>query len=136
MNRRGIGLISALLTLTVVGVALAAFGLVLSQERARVRDARRVADMVRVQFAFETLFREKGSYAEAAAGCGQAGQPVSSCNLAGYYSQIGSLRDPGKGAYQIEQVPDDNNYVVSFTLERGYDALVPGRHVVTRSGIQ
>lgn len=135
-DRRGIGLISTLLIFTGITVFLAAVGLLLSQERARVRDSRRIADMVRVQFAFETLFREKASYAAAAAGCSQAGSPVARCELSQYLPAITTLKDPGRFSYAVARVPDDTDYQVTFTLERGYDNLAAGKHTVSRDGIR
>ncbi len=133
---RGIGLISTLLAFTGLVVFLAAVGLLLSQERARVRDSRRIADMVRVQFAFETLFREKASYADAAAGCSQVGSPVASCELAQYLPMITTFKDPGRFSYRVAKVPDDTDYQIGFRLERGYDNLAAGQHTVSRDGIK
>ncbi|MFH0828940.1 MAG: hypothetical protein V1907_02055 [Candidatus Kerfeldbacteria bacterium] len=135
-DQRGLGLVSTLLVLSLLAAFLAAVALVLSQERARVRDAHRVTDMVRVQFAFETLFREKASYKDAAAGCPTAGSLVSACSLSTYLPSIAQLKDPGKYTYRVTTVPDDSNYGVTFTLERGYDTLVKGKHIVSRDGIE
>jgi len=135
-NQNGLGLVSSLLLFSLLAAFLAAVGLVLSQERARVRDSQRMADMVRVQYAFETLYREKASYAEAATSCNQPGTLVSACSLGTYLPEISTLADPGKHAYRVEQVPDDNDFVISFTLERGYGSLVKGKHYVTKAGIQ
>lgn len=135
-NARGIGLISSLLVFTLIALFLAAVGLVLNQERQRVRDSRRMADMVRVQFAFETLYREKASFADAAKGCEKAGALVSGCNVSTYLPTIGTLKDPGKFAYLIERVPDEKDYRVSFVLERGYDSLAKGKHVLTKDGMR
>lgn len=135
-SRSGIGLISTLLTLTIVSASLAVVGLLLSQERSRVRDARRMADMVRVQYAFETLYREKASYADAATGCGQVEALVATCALTSYYSSIAELKDPGRLAYRVTKVPDEKDYEVTFQLERGYDGLLAGQHTVSKNGIK
>lgn len=135
-NQRGLGLISTLLVFSLLAVFLASVGLILSQERSRVRDAHRIADMTRVQFAFETLYREKASYADAAAGCGKVGLLVSTCSLSTYLPQIASLKDPGSSSYSIERVPDDKDYSVGFKLERSYDNLAAGKHVLSKAGIR
>lgn len=133
---RGIGLISSLLILTAVSASLAVVGLLLSQERSRVRDARRMADMVRVQYAFETLYREQASYAEAAGGCSQVEALVATCTLNTYLPTIAALKDPGGFAYRVTKVPDAKDYEVTFQLERGYDGLLAGKHTVSKNGIQ
>lgn len=135
-DERGLGLVSSLLVFTLIAAFLAAVGLVLSQERARVRDSRRMVDVVRLQFAFETLYRERASYVEAAAGCSQPGALVSTCSLTTYLPRIAALKDPGRYAYTVEKVPDDKDYAVTFRLERGYDTLAAGKHVLSKNGIR
>ncbi len=135
-RQTGLGLISTLLVFSLIAAFLAAVGLVLNQERQRVRDSHRMADMIRVQFAFETLYRERASYAEGAKGCNRVGALVSACELSAYLPKIGNVKDPGKHAYQIERVPDDQDYGVSFVLERGYGSLAKGKHVLTKDGMR
>lgn len=135
-DQRGIGLVSTILVLTFAAMFLAAVGLVLSQERARVRDAKRIVDMTKVQYAFETLYREKASFADAAVGCGKTKMLVSTCALSTYFPGISAIKDPGKYSYQIVHVPDDQEYAVSFTLDRGYETLVKGIHVLSKDGIR
>ncbi|MBI5405199.1 MAG: hypothetical protein HY976_03135 [Candidatus Kerfeldbacteria bacterium] len=135
-DQRGIGLISTLLVFSLVSAFLAAVGLVLSQERARVRDSHRIVDMIRVQYAFETLYREKASYTDAAAGCNEVGKTVATCALSTYLPQIANLRDPGRQSYRVELVPNDRDYAISFVLERGYDTLAAGKHFLSKNGIQ
>lgn len=135
-DQRGIGLVSTILVLTFAAMFLAAVGLVLSQERARVRDAKRIVDMIKVQYAFETLYREKASYIDAASGCAKTSTPVSTCALSTYLPGITAITDPGKYVYQVVRVPDDQDFGVSFTLERGYESLVKGVHILSKGGIQ
>lgn len=135
-DQRGAGLITTILLLTLLAAFLAAVGLLLSQERSRVRDAHRIVDMIRVQYAFETLYREKATYKDAASGCGAKGALVSSCALALYLPGIVQLKDPGSNDYKISQVPDDTDYGVSFSLERGYEDLAKGKHVLSKDGIR
>lgn len=136
LNQKGIGLVSTLFLFTLLAAFLAAVGLVLSQERARVRDAHRITDMVRVQYAFATLYQQKAGYADAAAGCGTVGSLVSTCTLAAYLPTIATLKDPGSFKYTVSAVPTDTDYGVMFTLERGYDTLAKGKHVLSKDGIR
>lgn len=129
-------LIATLLLFTVFAAMLALGGLLVTQERARVRDARRIVDMTRVQFGFESLFRETGSYADAAAGCRQAGDDVATCAIGTFVPTISTLTDPGRFDYRVEQVPDGTNFVIGFTLERSYDSLAAGKHTLSKDGIR
>jgi hypothetical protein len=108
----------------------------LGNERAKTRDAQRLADMTRVQAAMQLLYFEKMSYIEAADGCKQAGDAVAACGLGRYLPGFGTLRDPGKFAYTVGEVPDIDSYRFDFTLERGYGNLSAGKHSLTKSGIQ
>lgn len=132
----GFKLVEALLVVLLV-FALAAVGLaLLNYERAKVRDARRIADMVRVAAAFDVMFAVSNSYAGAALGCGQAGLLVSQCALQTYISDVTTIVDPGKGQYLVTGVPDDDSYEITFILERDYDTLKAGKHVVSELGIR
>ncbi|MFH1028330.1 MAG: hypothetical protein V1791_10040, partial [Pseudomonadota bacterium] len=95
-----------------------------------------LADMTRVQAAMQLLFFEKMSYSEAAEGCPQAGDQVAACGLGRYLPGFGTLRDPGKFAYQVSEVPDSDGYRFEFTLERAYGTLTAGQHYLTKTGIQ
>ncbi|MFA5069876.1 MAG: prepilin-type N-terminal cleavage/methylation domain-containing protein [Patescibacteria group bacterium] len=136
MDQKGFSLkellivISLVLVLIVFGVAL------ISSERAKVRDARRMADLTQVRFGFEVLFQEKNSYAEAAAGCSQVGNLVSACSLGAYLADIASIKDPGRSRYQVTVVPNEENYEVTFFLEKGYDSLKKGKHTLSAVGIR
>ncbi|MFC1662808.1 type IV pilin protein [Patescibacteria group bacterium] len=117
-------------SLTAVGVAL------YNNERAQVRDAHRIADMIRVAAAFEILYNETNSFVEAALGCGQTGVEVSTCNINTYIDDIKNVIDPGKNNYTVTKVPDDKSFEVTFTLESSYSNLSAGNHTVSEFGIK
>lgn len=125
--------VAALIVLVVlfIGVRL------ISAERAKSRDAQRVADMARLQVGFLLLYNRTASYAGAAQnGCSTANVPVRTCNLAQDFSTISTLRDPRGGDYLVTKVPDATSYEVAFTLEKGATGLAAGRHTLTPAGIR
>lgn len=118
MNNKGLNL-KELIIFTALLLLIIVLGiLLLRSERARVRDAKRVADMTRLRYGFEILFNEENSYAPAAEGCEQENSLASKCNLSQYLPNISSIKDPGKYSYQVKSVPDKENYVISFSLEK------------------
>lgn len=135
-NQSGLSLIELLIIIGLFA-ALVTLGLfVLSNERARVRDSQRIADLTRVQAAFQLLYFEKAGYQEAASGCASVGDDVNKCGLGNYLNGLSTLRDPGRFNYQISRVPDESDYGVAFTLERTYGGLKAGQHVLSKSGIR
>lgn len=132
----GFSLIELIVIAGLFGLIVLVGVLMLGNERAKTRDAQRLADMTRVQAAMQLLYFEKMSYAEAADGCKQAGDPVAACGLGRYLPGFGTLRDPGKFSYTVGEVPDIDSYRFEFTLERGYGTLAAGKHQLTKSGIQ
>lgn len=124
----------------VVGALFALFvlagTLALSIERARTRDAVRIADMTRVAAAFAILHAQQASYASAAEGCSAVGDLVSACTLDTGVVGLGSLKDPSKYTYTVTRVPDRDDFAVSFHLERRYGSLAAGTHSLTKAGIQ
>lgn len=137
MQRPGISMVSLVL-IGLVFLALAAGALSLvGRERAKARDAQRVADMARLQVGFLLLYNRTASYAGAAQnGCATVNAPVRTCNLAQDLASIASFKDPRGGDYLVSKVPDDKSYEISFTLERGTSGLVAGKHILTPAGIQ
>lgn len=135
--------VASLVALVVLYFGVRLIGL----ERAKARDAQRVADMARLQVGFLLLFNRTSSYAAAAqpggAGSGSAGNgcatvkaPVRTCNLVQDLPTIASFRDPRGGDYLVTKVPDATTYQVAFTLEQGTTGLAKGSHVLTPAGIQ
>ncbi len=136
-NQSGISILAILLIVVGVAVVIGGGFLLLNQERAHVRDAKRVSDMTRIQAAFELMFNEQASYAGAALnGCSEAGALVSSCNLGSYVPTIKQMTDPGKYSYVVSAVPTAETYEVTFTLEKSYESFAAGRHTVSPSGIK
>jgi len=135
MNQKGLNL-KELIIFTALLLLIIVLGiLLLRSERARVRDSRRIADMNRLRYGFEVLFNEENSYAQAAEGCDQENSLVSTCNLTQYLPSISSIKDPGKYSYQVKSVPDKENYVIKFTLEKDYKGLAAGQHILDANGI-
>lgn len=135
-NKQGLSLIELIIIIGILGLLVVIGVVLLGNERARARDSQRIADMTRAQAAFQLLYFEKGSYQEAAQGCGQVGVSVNDCGLSRYLSGLGTLKDPSRFSYTISQVPDEDNYGVQFTLERQYGTLTSGKHTLTKVGIQ
>ncbi len=130
-------MISIVIT-SLVFLAVIAFGVrLIGQERAKARDAQRVADMARLQVGFLLLFNRTSSYASAAQnGCDKVNVPVRTCNLKQDFPTIAALRDPQGGDYAVAQVPDASTYQIRFTLEQGTSGLLKGNHTLSPSGIQ
>lgn len=106
-------------------------------ERAKARDAQRVADMARLQVGFLLLFNRTASFTSAATnGCGTVNVPVRTCNLSQDFAAIATLRDPRGGDYLVSKVPDATTYEVSFTLEQGASGLAAGVHTLSPAGIK
>lgn len=133
---KGFSIVQLVLLLTAVVVA-ATFNIIfVMREQAAVRDAIRIADMARLEAAFAMLSFETASYAEAAKGCPNVGDLVSTCTLGKYLPTITSLKDPGRHRYTISEVPTDSRFRVQFTLERGVGTYKKGVHALTQDGIQ
>lgn len=136
MRPRGLSLIATLFNAAVIGVIAVVGIMLLLNERARTRDALRVADMAKVRMAFELLYFERNGFAEAAQGCGAVGALVSQCTLAPYLPEIPQLRDPGRFRYEVTTVPGAEDYGISFTLEKRRGTLQAGTHTLTHAGIR
>jgi len=133
----GISMVSIVL-ISLAFLAVIFFSLrIIGAERAKTRDAQRVADMARLQVGFMTLFNRTASYAQAALnGCDTVGKPVRSCNLTQDFPTIKNFKDPKGTDYLVSKVPDASGYEISFTLEKGTTGLVKGKHVLTQAGIK
>lgn len=117
------------------GVVIIVGSLLLSAERARTRDAKRVADMIRLSAGFALLYSQKASYAAAAAGCPTVGADPTRCSLNQVVVGLGQIKDPGRFHYTISRVPDATDFGVTFRLERTYGTLLAGTHTLSKSGI-
>lgn len=119
-------------------IALLAVGgtLVLGVERARNRDAKRIADMTNFAAGFAVLYAQKGSYADAAVGCTKVNDPARRCSLPVLTGLEDELNDPSRFAYRVSRVPDAENFGISFRLERAYGTLTAGTHTLSKGGIR
>jgi Tfp pilus assembly protein PilW len=135
-NQKGLSLIELLLFAALIGLLLIFGVLVINSERAETRDSVRIADMSRIQYAFEVMFFEKNSYKDAGQGCPSVNSLVSQCTLSKYLPNIAAIADPGKSKYTVSKVPDDENFEVTFYLEKGYDSLRAGKHTLSSQGIR
>lgn len=137
MKPKGLSMISIVVT-SLVFLAVVSYGVrVIGQERAKARDAQRVADMARLQVGFLLLYNRTSSFTAAAvSGCDAVKKPVRTCNLTQDLPSIASFRDPRGGDYLVTKVPDATTYQISFTLEQGTTGLAKGSHFLTPEGIR
>ena len=136
-NQKGAGLITILIIVIVFGAILGGGFLLLNNERSKTRDAKRMADMARIQAAFELLYNDTASYELASSGgCDSAGSLASQCNLSKYIPTIANIKDPGKYTYQVSVVPTEDNFEIRFTLENSYESYLAGVHSLSPSGIK
>ncbi|MBI2984291.1 MAG: hypothetical protein HYY50_01570 [Candidatus Kerfeldbacteria bacterium] len=134
MIRKGFSFAETLIVGSLFALAVLLGTLLLSGERARTRDAKRIADMTRVAGAMAVLYAQQASYASAAQGCAKIGDAASACTFAAAPGW-GELQDPGRFSYTVVRVPDGDDFGVRFRLERNYGPLRAGPHVVTKTGI-
>jgi hypothetical protein len=136
-NQKGVSLVTILVFVIVFGLLIGGGFLLLNEERAKTRDAKRLADMARIQAGFEFLYNDTASYTLAAQnGCSQKNSLVSQCNLKQYLSSIVQFRDPGKYEYSVSQVPSEESYEITFYLEKSYNDLKAGKHTLSPAGIR
>ncbi|MDD5040085.1 MAG: hypothetical protein PHY34_02960 [Patescibacteria group bacterium] len=136
-SQKGISLPAIIIIAGVFCIVIGGAFFLINNERAKARDAMRLSDMARVQAAFELLFSDTASYEGAAeSGCNTKGMVVSQCNLGTYISSIAEIKDPGKYRYTVSEVPAADKYGVTFQLEKEYQDLSAGKHVLSPSGIR
>ncbi len=134
---KGFTLIQLLVWVLIASAVFGGFFYLLNSEHAKTRDAKRLADMSRVQAAFEFLFAQNASFAKAAdGGCNTVGVHVNLCKLSSVIPDIATLSDPGSFSYVVSRVPDDEGYQVTFQLERSYGNLKAGAHAISQDGFQ
>ncbi len=125
-----------LITGAVVALLAVAGTLFIGIERARNRDAKRIADMTNYAAGFAVLYAQKASYADAAKQCGKKGMVATTCALPTLTGLEDELQDPGRYTYIVSRVPDAENYGIQFYLERAYGSLAAGPHTLSKDGIQ
>lgn len=136
MKQKAFSLTETLIVGALFGLLILAGTLLLSSERARTRDARRIADMTRLAAGFALLFGQKASYADAATGCSTVGTNPASCTLTDVMTNLDQIKDPGRFQYVVSRVPDRDDFAIQFQLERPYGTLLAGKHQLTKAGIQ
>ena len=136
MQRSGFTLTETLIVGALLGLFLLAGTLILSSERARTRDAKRMADITRIASGFAILYAEKASYASAATGCSKVGADAATCTVVPPITTLDAVKDPGQFAYLVSRVPDKDDFGVTFHLEKSYGSLTAGLHTLSRSGIR
>lgn len=138
LQRSGFTLTQLLITVLVAGAVIGGFFYLLNFERAKTRDAKRVADMTRVQSAFEYLYLTSASYRSAAenGGCSTVGAAVSTCIFPTPYADLSNVKDPAGLGYAVSKVPNDEGWEVTFQLERSYGDLTSGVHTVSPEGLK
>jgi len=136
MKQKGFTLTETLIIGAIIAL-LAAIGVgLLSIERARIRDAKRITDMTHFAAAFAILYAQKASYASAAVGCPQRGSLADTCTLPTVTGFANNLKDPSKYSYRVTRVPDAEDFGISFRLERSYGTLTAGPHTLSKQGLR
>lgn len=136
MKHKGFTLTETLIVGALFGLFVLAGTMFLGAERARTRDAKRVADMTRLAAGFSLLYGQKATYADAAAGCGTLGMNAKLCTLTDVLVGIDQIQDPGRFTYTVARVPDQDDFGIKFHLERTYGALKAGDHILSKAGIR
>jgi type II secretory pathway pseudopilin PulG len=136
MKHKGFTLTETLIVGSVFGLFVLAGTLLLTTERARTRDAKRIADMTRISAGFALLYGQKASYSDAAVGCPTVGAPAATCTLTNVVTGLDAVKDPGRFAYTVSRVPDKDDFTITFRLERAYGTLPAGQHTLSKSGIR
>lgn len=136
-SNKGFSLVQILVIVIIFGLLISGGFLLLNNEKAKTRDAKRLSDITRLQAAFEFLYNDTASYLGAAQdGCNQAGMLVSRCNIGTYLASITKFGDPGKYQYLVSVPPTANTYEITFTLEKEYYGLKSGVHTLSPGGIR
>ncbi|MBU0597672.1 hypothetical protein KKF61_01595 [Patescibacteria group bacterium] len=136
-NQKGVSIVQILIFVIIFGILIGGGFLLLNNEKAKTRDAKRLSDITRIQAAFEFLINDRSNYLGAAEnGCNQTGMLVSQCNLGTYLPSIAQFKDPGSHQYLVVKPPTENNYEISFELEKDYYGLKAGTHYLDQAGIR
>ena len=135
-HQKGIALVKLLIVIVIFGAVIGVMFLLLNNEKAKTRDAKRLSDISRLQAAFELLYNDTASYEQAAqSGCNQINVLVSQCNLTNYIPSINQFKDPSQHQYVVSKVPSEDGYEITFYLEKDYYGLKAGKHTLSPLGI-
>lgn len=146
-NQKGLNLMQIIIMVAVVGLIAALTAVALTNSQKKVRDNRRVEDMVMIRSALQLIYNQTGSYNDST--CTE-GAMVSACRgdeINKLINNLNQLRDPDssgiactqsfeKGCDYAFQTLTQNNYSVLFYLENGTQGFAEGQHILTEQGIQ
>lgn len=135
LGPRGASPAEILLALVVLGAVAFLAVVAVRSERARTRDAIRIADMSQLAAAFRAIEVVEGSYRSAGATCAE-GDSVTKCTFGTYLPNAARIADPLGAPYRVQKVPGAEGFAVAFTLERGVGSYNRGQHLLTESGIR
>lgn len=128
--------IFSVLSILALAALLVGYLLMDNHNQRAFRDLQRLADMRNIQAEFEMIYAEENTYQTIADLDCVAGKKLSSCRLFDYIPEIDSILDPGAYSYVIKETPNDNSYVIGFTLEGEIDGFNAGEHLLTPAGIE
>ena len=134
-DTRGASPAEILLALLIVAAVSFIAVVLVRSERARTRDAIRIADMSQIGAALRAIAAVEGSYRSAGATCA-VGESVGGCSFGTFLPNATTLADPLGTPYTVQRVPDATGFAVAFTLERGFGSYAKGAHLLTEAGIR
>lgn len=142
MHKKGFTLIELLVVISIIGFLVTLAVVLLSNARAKARDAQRTADIQQLRQALEFCFNDVSRYPIKAVGgllattdtCVNSAGTVS-ITLGTYISPIPTNPLPGGQNYTYCSA-DGSTYEISFQLENGSGSLGPGWYVATPGSVK
>ncbi len=152
-NNKGFTLIELLVVIAIIGLLSTLAVVALNNAREKARDAKRVADVKRIQTALELYFDTNGGYP------GNTGTDAHELGATGYstLSSGGHFSDTASGDVYMSGIPeaptppsdnayeytadgtdataDATTYGITFTLEGNVGNLATGSHCASPTGI-
>ncbi len=146
-ENKGLTLVEIIISVAVIGLLATLAAVAVNNSQKKVRDNRRIEDMVMIRSAMQLIYNESGSFN--ANTCSE-GARVADCRgeeLLKYINNIQNLTDPdskgiscvqdfSKGCDYAFQALSSDGYSVFFYLENGTQGYAEGQHVLTEQGIQ
>lgn len=134
---RGMSALRVAIGFACLAVLVVGWLLLLREERARQRDLVRLATVRQAEAAFRMLYLKTASFRSAAEnGCGQPNSPLATCNFTAIGWPADAFQNPAGAPLLVATPPDDEQYAITFTLERSHDGIAAGRHTLTPDGIR
>jgi len=133
-----VGVIGLLATLAAVGV---------NGSQKKVRDNRRIEDMVMIRSSMQLIYNQTGTFSENTCAEGSKVADCQGAELIQMVNNLQQLRDPDskgvscadsheKGCDYAFNTLTTDTYSVLFYLETGTQGFAEGPHVLTEQGIQ